>query len=53
MDANTEWGASYTAMNAVDSRHNIPFRYNQTGSRFEYDLLRLLYNKKRELNIEQ
>ena len=53
MDTNTEWGASYTATNAVDTRHNIPFRYYQTGSPFEYDLLRLLYTKKRELDIEQ
>ena len=53
MDRNTEWGASYTGMNAVDTRHNIPFRYYQTGSPFEYDLLRLLYSKKRELDIEQ
>jgi len=53
MDKNTEWGASYTTMNAVDTRHNIPFRYYQTGSPFEYDLLRLLYKKKRELDVEQ
>jgi phospholipid-binding lipoprotein MlaA len=53
MDTNTEWGASFTATNAVDTRHNIPFRYYQTGSPFEYDLLRLLYTKKRELDIEQ
>ncbi len=53
MDRNTEWEASYVGTNAVDTRHNIPFRYYQTGSPFEYDLLRLLYSKKRELDIEQ
>jgi ABC-type transporter lipoprotein component MlaA/pimeloyl-ACP methyl ester carboxylesterase len=53
MDRNTEWEASYTGTNAVDTRHNISFRYYQTGSPFEYDLLRLLYTKKRELDIEQ
>jgi ABC-type transporter lipoprotein component MlaA/pimeloyl-ACP methyl ester carboxylesterase len=53
MDTNREWGVSYTAMNAVDTRHNIPFRYYRTGSPFEYDMLRLLYKKKRELDIEQ
>ncbi len=53
MDRNTEWEAAYTGTNAVDTRHKIPFRYYQTGSPFEYDLLRLLYSKKRELDIEQ
>lgn len=53
MDTNKEWGVPYTAMNAVDTRHNIPFRYYQTGSPFEYDLLRLLYKKKREMDIAQ
>jgi phospholipid-binding lipoprotein MlaA len=53
MDVNKEYGIPYTTMNAIDTRHNIPFRYYQTGSPFEYDLLRLLYRKKRELDIEQ
>ncbi len=53
MDRNLEWGAAYTGTDAVDTRHNIPFRYYQTGSPFEYDLVRLLYTKKRELDIEQ
>jgi phospholipid-binding lipoprotein MlaA len=53
MDRNTEWAASYMATNAVDTRHKIRFRYYQTGSPFEYDLLRPLYSKKRELDIEQ
>lgn len=53
MDVNKAWGIPYTGTNAVDRRHNIPFRYYQTGSPFEYDLVRLLYKKKRELDIEQ
>ena len=53
MAGNTEWEATYTGINAVDTRHKIKFRYYQTGSPFEYDLLRLLYTKKRELEIEQ
>lgn len=53
MDKNIGWGAAFTGMDAVDTRHNIPFRYYQTGSPFEYDLVRLLYTKKRELDIEQ
>ncbi|HET6419606.1 MAG TPA: MlaA family lipoprotein, partial [Geobacteraceae bacterium] len=53
MARNTEYGAAYTGTNAIDTRHEIRFRYYQTGSPFEYDLLRLLYTKKRELEIKQ
>ncbi|RPI35943.1 MAG: hypothetical protein EHM54_06945, partial [Nitrospiraceae bacterium] len=53
MDKNLGWGAAYTGADAVDTRHKIPFRYYQTGSPFEYDLVRLLYTKKREMDIEQ
>ncbi len=38
-------------VNAVDTRSNTPFRYYETGSPFEYDYLRLLYTRKRELDI--
>ncbi len=40
-----------TGVNAVDTRSNTPFRYYETGSPFEYDYLRLLYTRKRELDI--
>ncbi|HEY6006949.1 MAG TPA: alpha/beta fold hydrolase [Geobacteraceae bacterium] len=53
MDRNIEWGIAYEGMYLIDKRHNVPFRYYQTGSPFEYDLLRLLYTKKREVDIEQ
>jgi phospholipid-binding lipoprotein MlaA len=35
----------------VDARHRIAFRYFETGSPFEYDLVRLIYTEKRELDI--
>lgn len=38
---------------AVDQRRNVSFRYYGTGSPFEYDLVRFLYMKKRELEIAQ
>ncbi|MEK0084260.1 VacJ family lipoprotein [Benzoatithermus flavus] len=38
---------------AVDLRRNISFRYYGSGSPFEYDLVRFLYTKKRELEIRQ
>jgi phospholipid-binding lipoprotein MlaA len=35
----------------VDTRHQIRFRYFQTGSPFEYELVRLLVTEKRKLDI--
>ncbi len=40
------------ALYAVDARHQLPFRYYQTGSPFEYDFVRFLYTKSRELRID-
>jgi phospholipid-binding lipoprotein MlaA len=40
-----------TLLEAVDKRHQVGFRYFETGSPFEYDLVRLIYLKKRELDI--
>jgi phospholipid-binding lipoprotein MlaA len=37
----------------VDQRHLVPFRYYQSASPFEYDLVRFLYMKKRELDIQR
>jgi phospholipid-binding lipoprotein MlaA len=41
------------AMRAIDTRYRTEFRYYATGSPFEYELVRLLYNTKRELDIEK
>ena len=38
---------------AIDTRRNLPFRYYQTGSPFEYELIRLLYTEKRRLDIKR
>jgi len=46
-----ERATAYTLVNAIDARHNVKFRYYQTGSPFEYDWIRFLYTKKRELMI--
>ena len=35
----------------IDTRHRMAFRYYQTGSPFEYELVRLLYTEKRKLDI--
>jgi phospholipid-binding lipoprotein MlaA len=42
-----------TAMEVVDRRHGVGFEYYETGSAFEYELVRLLYTKQRELEIRK
>jgi len=37
----------------IDARHRVAFRYHETGSPFEYDLVRFLYTKKRQLDIRR
>ena len=39
------------ALNVIDKRHVQSFRYYESGSPFEYDLVRLIYTKKRRLDI--
>jgi phospholipid-binding lipoprotein MlaA len=51
-DSNEDaWEIAYRALNALDTRKNIGFRYYETGSPFEYELMRLLYLKARKLEI--
>jgi len=38
-------------LKAIDARHQVKFRYYETGSPFEYQLVRFVYAKKRELDI--
>ncbi len=45
------WEYGYHVVRALDTRDNIGFRYYETGSPFEYELVRLLYLKMRELEI--
>ena len=46
------WGnPAVTALRVVDTRKNVPFRYYQTGSPFEYEFVRFLYLTYRELEI--
>lgn len=42
---------AFNLLYAIDKRHRISFRYYDTGSPFEYELVRLLYTKKRDLDI--
>jgi len=41
------------ALNLINKRYSEPFRYYQSGSPFEYDLVRFLYTEKRQLDIER
>ena len=50
-DGHLERSSAYTLVNSIDTRHQIKFRYYQSGSPFEYDLVRFLYKKHRELEI--
>ena len=40
-----------TIMDSVDARARLPFRYYASGSAFEYDQLKLLYKKYREIQV--
>ena len=44
---------TWTAIAAVDIRAHTSFRYYETGSPFEYELVRLLYTTKRQLDVER
>ncbi len=41
------------ALEVLNQRYTQPFRYYATGSPFEYDVVRLLYTKKRQFEIQQ
>ena len=46
-------GTLVSGAEALDTRHRIGFRYFETGSPFEYELVRFLYGKKRELDVRR
>ncbi len=52
-EQNEELGMAYVGLNAVDARHRVEFRYYETGSPFEYELVRLLYTRYRQMEIEK
>lgn len=41
----------FAGVTAVNNRHLQSFRYYQSGSPFEYDMIRMLYGSKREIQI--
>jgi len=48
-DEDTELALSATRI--ADARHKAAFRYNETGSPFEYELIRMLYTMKRDMDV--
>mgnify|MGYP001147206138 CR=1 FL=1 len=50
-DSNQEWEAPFNALYAVDKRKRIPFRYYDTGSPFEYELVRMLNTQYRAFQV--
>lgn len=38
-------------LDAINARHNVDFRYYQSGSPFEYEIIRMLYLERRKLDI--
>jgi len=43
--------AGISLLMSIDARHRTAFRYYQSGSPFEYDLVRMLYLEKRKMDI--
>ncbi|UFS71132.1 VacJ family lipoprotein [Geomonas sp. RF6] len=49
----TAIAAGVTTLEAVDQRHQVPFRYYRSGYPFEYYMVRFFYHQKRELDIRK
>ena len=45
--------ASFFGLQPIDIRYNTDFAYYETGSPFEYDLMRLLYTEFRQVEIDK
>ncbi len=45
--------AGHAGLSAVDKRHRIRFQYRDTGSPFEYELLRMLYMIRRDSQVAE
>jgi len=44
---------AFNIVAAIDKRSRQSFRYYRSGSPFEYDLIRMLYTAKREIEIDK
>jgi phospholipid-binding lipoprotein MlaA len=53
LDGHPQRQIAYYTLYPLDMRAHIPFRYYETGSPFEYELVRMLYTTKRKMDIEK
>lgn len=49
---NMEEAIIYNTVQVVDSRNQVFFRYYMTGSPFEYEMVRMLYDRSRKVEID-
>jgi phospholipid-binding lipoprotein MlaA len=49
-ESDLTWGL--TILDAIDTRHQQSFRYYETGSPFEYELIRAVYLRGREILVQ-
>lgn len=52
-DEHRDRGLAAALLFAIDTRKNVNFRYYDSGSPFEYELVRKLYTEKRKLDINR
>ena len=50
-DDSAESQAAVMIVDSINTRANVPFRYYETGSAFEYETIRWLYSTMRELEV--
>jgi len=53
LDGHPQRQIAYYTLYPIDLRAHVSFRYYETGSPFEYELVRMLYTTKRKMDIEK
>ena len=53
LDDHSDREYAYYSVKATSKRSDIDFRYYETGSPFEYEMVRLLYSKWRQIQIQK
>jgi phospholipid-binding lipoprotein MlaA len=53
LDIDEDYLLAFSLLDAIQTRSRVSFRYYETGSAFEYKMVRWLYTTKRELDIDK
>jgi len=53
MGVDDDYLLAFSLLDAIQTRSRVSFRYYETGSAFEYNMVRWLYTTKRELDIQK